>query len=118
MSTKQVLEGALFLMEQGWSKGAFARTGDGDTTLPDDPRARSFCAKGAVYCMAQGDAEVNRVAQLALEATIGGPIITWNDRPETTISDVRMAFRRAIGSRAVDATPVASEPLVACSALY
>lgn len=102
MSTKQVLEDALGLLEQGWTKGTYARDIDGNPVTPREPSATSFCVRGAVYCVA-GTTSEHLEALGALNDAIPTSIITWNDAPDTTFTDVYTVFRRAIGSRAVSA---------------
>lgn len=47
---REVLEDAITLIEDPskWTQGAFARDGDGDRTDPLDPKAQTWCARGAL----------------------------------------------------------------------
>lgn len=107
METRKVLEGALELLEmQGWTKGAYSRNADGEPGLGSDSGANSYCARGAIYraCIDYGAKGVtHRDALLILETALGKPIISWNDDPKTTLSEVREVFKRAIGGLAVNA---------------
>lgn len=111
MGTRKVLEEALELLEfVGWTKGAYTRNSEGVAGIGSDPDVASFCARGAIYraCLNQGEsAETHRDALCILDAAVGRPVITWNDDPETTFSEVREVFKRAVGGLAL----VTEEPI-------
>jgi hypothetical protein len=76
-----------------WYQGDFAQRDDGKCAYGDDPRARCWCALGAIQAAAH-HAAFRSSAQARLERLVGN-IPDWNDAPERTQPEVVTALRRA-----------------------
>lgn len=103
MSTRNILQDALLILEQGWTQGAVARRDD-DTTCPTcDRDATQFSIIGAIWRAAEvnggGDYEY-RVAFMRVNEQFYGSAAVWNDDESRTFPQVREMMMRAAGSNA------------------
>ena len=98
----RVLLRASKILEDGWCQGYWARSGIGDRVMENDPRAVSFCIRGAL-CKAITDEKLPAMHAISYEHTLmkrlketlslqGEPIFghidTWNDLPDRTQDEV------------------------------
>lgn len=104
---REVLRGALTLLEKGWVQGVAARDGNGFAVSSVDPAACAWCASAAIRVAAgltpsETSAQVVRLYTKVLKAAqphgarMACLITTWNDDPRTSRSDVLGAIRRAL----------------------
>jgi hypothetical protein len=78
---------------KNWTKGWFARTKDGSTTHPDDPKAVCFCSIGAVGKTTPGQIKLRRDVINLLDQVTGG-IVQFNDN--STHAEVLAVWDKAI----------------------
>lgn len=85
----------------GWTQGGFARTDYGSEVYADDPKAKTWCAVGALRREGMGTVGLSSwmlddefAALQALEARVG-EIAVWNDYPQQTADKVADEMRRA-----------------------
>lgn len=101
MAAIDILRVARGYVADGWTQGELARDGERISRMPWDPRACSFCMRGAVV-KAVGSIEIRGdagVAHKALCDAIGSKRIPkWNDAANRTKAEVLAAFDRAIAS--------------------
>lgn len=104
-ASKVLLEAAR-LVELGWSRGAHARTVDGQQCAPTRSDAVSWCPAGAIWRAAvrmygdrsyrvEGEALVRLRSVVAPQA-----IVNWNDAPGRTVDEVASRLRDAASSGA------------------
>jgi hypothetical protein len=117
MTAEEILEDALKVLESGWTKGELAN-GEGHvcmlgalnkasnmaTSAHEGPAARNvdaYCeARDILAEVAMAELKLRGVDTRRLRQIIGTPeaiIPTFNDANETTLEDVRLVFKRAIG---------------------
>ena len=102
-----VLERAAYLLEEfDWTTGQYARSVDGQSTLPESGAAVAFCAAGATRRAASdlGWEPLNATSSFAFLLRLGWAditgdrhIATWNDThtKEEVVSALREAAARA-----------------------
>ena len=107
MTTLDMLDRVLILLERGWCKGSFARDADGESTDPLDPKAVKWCLWGACIAAAGGTQrqhEVMEAIQSAFltlhpdvephpqDAIYASDLLhrmaDWNDMPHRTVEEV------------------------------
>ena len=115
MKTKEILEHARALVDEGWTQGAYARDEIGSALFHDDPAACKWCAIGAVYAASKctfdpimdAPCEKTKSLEEALyKLTSSIPPIAglktvyeisdYNDHPETTKKDILKLYNEAI----------------------
>lgn len=92
-----------------WTKGSFARDGNGNTVPLRDDTATCWCARGAIMRAdfdlgfgVEGDygiprtSDYYRTAVAFLDEAMGDVVEEFNDRPETQHEDIMKAFDKAI----------------------
>jgi hypothetical protein len=109
LELKILIEAKRRLLENGWTKRAFARNSQGVTVGWEDPSAACFCVSGAVrravldiggppsmrpeqfnYCISILDQKTR--------AKAGINIIDFNDSDKTTLDEVVEVFDQAIAT--------------------
>ena len=102
MKTKNVLQDARKLLEQGWTKGVCARDIDGKPVNTRDAEACSWCPEGAIYAIEQNWHIVDEALSLLLLLVNRfsnreyDDVDEFNDHPGTTKEDVLELFDQAI----------------------
>lgn len=96
-----VLDAAADLIEPegAWGQGAFARGSQGQPIGPFSPYATCFCLRGALVRVGAINARAeNSPATLALGFNSSSRLVSWNDAPGRTQSEVVAALRAAATS--------------------
>ena len=86
----------LIAKPENWTKGAAARTQDGDPTYVGDPIACQWCAVGAiwhVYDIMNSNELEQKLNQYVREKYHTSGFICWNDEPTTTHKQVVAALK-------------------------
>lgn len=99
----EILEGARALLFRGWTRGHYARLGDGRPTAISDPDAVAFCPLGALRASAGTPNSTDLACLKRLERIIGNTVSAWNDAKERTQAEVLAVFARAIGETIAEA---------------
>jgi hypothetical protein len=104
-TTKQVLDSALFFIEEyGWTQGAHARTRYDRIIGPREEKAACFCTIGALTRAVQVvvgnnyDEQYNHLFSAAnyLRRSAGvDDLVDWNDHPDRKKEEVVAAFKAA-----------------------
>ena len=92
--------------KKSWTKGANARTKDGNPTHSNDEKATCWCLQGAIYKVNLGDPDIHPILnklQAALPKhfrdsaydSLQNVITYFNDHPDTTHEMVLEAIRKA-----------------------
>jgi hypothetical protein len=100
-SVVEVLTKARALVARGHCKDNAALDADGEYVHAGDPRARFWCAVGAIWAAGpdEPDEAVRRATRDVLRAVLGTcTLVAWNDAPERTQAEVVDAFDRAIAA--------------------
>lgn len=97
MSVREVLIGALALIEKGWCQGSPAKNEAGDEVWFNDPTATQFCLIAAISKTVGTNQDLRRYL-LPLEKFLPKNKWpwSWNDEPGRTKEEVVDLFRKAI----------------------
>lgn len=113
MTPNDVLRNVRDLIARGWCQRVWAKDADGNTVLPNNPRAIAWCLSGAFYSLVTATAQnvwqeaYNCVFDLLpgpygsardSEFRIGVGMVPYNDAPGRTRDDVLELLNRAIDS--------------------
>jgi len=100
-SPREILLEAAELLEKpgAWTQKSAARDKQGRHVLFDEVGAVSFCMIGAISRISNNEYPAYQDAKLALSRVVGRPgIVTFNDAPGRTQSEVVTALRKAAES--------------------
>lgn len=105
-STIQVLTQTRYLLTQGWRKNYYASTHWGTYVNSSSPKARKWCALGALSRVVAASEKSRHAEVIAYKRALGAlrlhlpetcrTVTQFNDRPETKKQDVLGLFDRAI----------------------
>ena len=95
MTTQEILVKAKELIELGWTKDAPARKENGRFTYATDVEACAWCATGSLMA-AENTISPNQDCLRLLKDICDTDLVSFNDDPNTTHSNVIAAFDEAI----------------------
>lgn len=78
-----------------WTRGEYARDGDGNPCAPNDINACCWCSMGAIEAVADNPDDGHMAMEFLGFASTYLFLHQWNDDPETSHSDVLAAYDKA-----------------------
>lgn len=98
MSVAELLLDAKDLLNDGWSRDAFARDDDGNPVPVQSIHASSFCIIGALIRAAGSMDDAAEAIQLLASAFHDTSINKWNDDPSVTFEDMIACVNETIAT--------------------
>lgn len=79
MTDKEILSGAIDLLEKGFCHGDYAKTKSGESVRWNDEKAVKFCTYGAIWKAACRDWNIAEISHKITTTLNIGNIVRWND---------------------------------------